>query len=391
MRILYSLPHPADRLRDFQSGHTIRATALLRELKKVGNDIFTIEAANVSHARSSVGIYRKLIKRLLPRTFSMIIRDFARIRFGQGYAEQLIKTITDFHPDVLLETHIAFSLSGKIASERTGIPLVIDDCAPAWEEEQHYGVGLRRRALKIHHTVTRHANLLIAVNNTLYRYLLEEGHPLEKVMKIENGFDANIFHPFVDGLKIRFQYNISDAATVIVFVGSFQEFHRVDLLLLAFSKLCTQFQNLYLLLVGEGKKYEESKALATQLNLRDKTIFTSSVQYECVPEFLAAGDIAIIPATDKYTNPKKVYEYMALGKPVVAPNQHNITEVVTHGKDAYLFRPEDVGSMTAALKTMIESPELREKLGQGASRLASENTWEKRALALQKALEGLLI
>jgi glycosyltransferase involved in cell wall biosynthesis len=386
MKILYSLPHPADRLGTHQAGHVVRATALLAALKDIGNEIITLEAASVSNTKASVGIYRRLVKRILPRPIAMRIRDFARIRHGKEYARLLVEAIQKYQPDVILETHIAFSLAGKIASEQTGVPLVIDDCAPAWEEEQQYGVGLRKAALEIHREVTNQARLLIAVNKTLHQYLLDEGQPSEKVIAIENGFDTEYFHSGINGSAIRQQYELTDDSVVIVFVGSFQAYHRVDLLLHAFSQLYNEFQNAYLLLVGAGDKFEESKELATQLNLSDRIVFTGSVPYEKVASFLAAGNIAIMPATNDYGNPMKIYEYMALGKAVTAPSQPTITEIAEHGENSYLFEPEDIESMAATLKKLIGNPELCKELGDRGRQLACEHTWEKRALTLQDAL-----
>lgn len=390
MKILYSLPHPADRLGSQGAGHVIRASALVAALKNIGNEIAVFEAATAPTTKTSVGLYRNVIKRVLPRSVSMKIRDFARIRHGKEYAERLVDFIGSFQPDVLLETHIAFSLAGKLASEQSHVPLVIDDCAPAWEEEQQYGVGLRNQALKIHREVTNHARLLIAVNKTLHQYLLEEMQPKEKVVTIENGFDANYFHPAVDGEHIRRQYGIPNDAVVIIFVGSFQAYHRVDLLLNSFHTLSKQNKNTYLLLVGAGDKLEESKALASQLGIMEKTIFSGSVPYEKVATFLASGDIAIMPATNDYGNPMKIYEYMALGKAVVAPDQPTITEIATHEENAYLFESENVFSMASAMQILVENRTLREELGNQGSRMALEHTWEKRALVLQNVLNNII-
>jgi len=389
VKVLYSLPHPADRLGNEGAGHVIRASALVSALRKIGNEVFVFEAATSAGTQASVGLYRKVIKRVLPRSIAMKIRDFARIRHGREYAERLVEFGQTKQPDVLLETHIAFSLAGKIVSQRLGIPLVIDDCAPAWEEEQQYGVGLKNQALRIHREVTENARLLIAVNKTLHRYLLEEGHSPDKVVTVENGFDEKYFHPGVDGRHVRRQYNLPEDAFVIVFVGSFQAYHRVDILLNAFRQLYVQCPNAYLLLVGAGDKLEGNKELALHLGITGRIIFTGSVPYENVATYLASGNVAVMPATNDYGNPMKIYEYMALGKAVVAPDQPTITEIATHGEDAYLFKREDVASMASALKTLIENRELCQELGRNGRRVASEHTWEKRALAMQNALNGI--
>jgi glycosyltransferase involved in cell wall biosynthesis len=157
------------------------------------------------------------------------------------------------------------------------------------------------------------------------------------------------------------------------------------LLLQAFGQIQTDKQ-VHLLLVGEGQKSDESKTLATELGLNDRVTFVGRVDYHDVPMYLASGDMTIMPATNEYGNPMKIYEYMALGKVVLAPNQETITEIITHDFNGFLFEKENIGSMARVIKTVIEDRLLRDRLSKQASESASQHTWLKRAQKLQEAL-----
>ena len=386
MKVVYSLPHPADRLTSERSGHVVRANAVLDALAEMGHDIIRVEAAAAPSSQVAVSSYRRIIRKLMPRPIAMKMRDAGRVAYGKRFAARLIKEIEESLPDVILETHIAFTLAGRIASETTGIPLILDDVSPAWEEEQQYGVGLKQLARSIHREVTEHASLLVAVNKTIHQYLIEEGLPPAKLVTIENGIDARLFHPNVDGSVRRVEHGLGNDEIVIVFVGSFQPYHRVDLLLEAFAQIETG-QPTHLLLVGEGRTTPACKARARELGLTGHVTFTGRIPYDQVASYVAAGDIAIMPATNEYGNPMKVYEYMAMGKAVVAPNQETITDIATHGQDAYLFKPGSVPDMAEALETMCMNPALREELGDRARILAAEHTWQKRAERLLEAIQ----
>lgn len=389
MKILYSLPHPSDRLETQRAGHVIRANALLNALGALGHEVTRIEAAVDARTAISVGVYRNLVRRFLPRFVAMRLRDSARIQHGKKYAERLIQIALEHKPDLVLETHVALSLAGKIASERLGVPLVLDDCSPVWEEEQMYGIGLKSRAANIHSEVTSHARLVVAVNETMRGHLLRGGLLPHSVITIPNGFDDSIFYPGIDGSGYRKKYQIPDEAVVIVFVGSFQPYHRVDLLL----KACREMKEksmVYFLLVGDGGALPESRSLTVRLGLSDRVRFAGHVAYPDVPFHIAAGDIAVMPATNDYGNPMKIYEYMAMGKAVVAPNQPTITEVASHGKDSFLFDAENVLSLSVALDLLVRDKALRENLGKNGNKRAIENSWKKRAIALQDALYNIL-
>ena len=218
---------------------------------------------------------------------------------------------------------------------------------------------------------------------------MDGGLPSQKVITVENGFDDSIFHPGVDGSHYRQKYQLPENAIVIVFVGSFQPYHRVDLLLEAFNTI-KEKSSVYLLLVGDGGALPASQALTSRLGLQDRVRFTGRVPYSDVPFLLAAGDIAVMPATNDYGNPMKIYEYMALGKAVVAPNQPTITEIATHGHDSLLFDAENVASLAAALNDLVCDEQLRGNLGLNGSQRAKDNSWIKRATVLQNSMRQVL-
>src|SRR5262249_55193903 len=141
---------------------------------------------------------RNVVKKILPRRIALSLRDQGRISHGQRYAGRLREAIEQTRPDVILETHVAFSLAGALAHEQTGVPLVLDDVAPSYEEEQQYGVGLKLAARDIHRRVTGQASLLVAVNNAVRRILIADGLPAEKIVTVENGYDSHAFRPDID-------------------------------------------------------------------------------------------------------------------------------------------------------------------------------------------------
>ncbi|NDJ86457.1 MAG: glycosyltransferase, partial [Chloroflexi bacterium] len=175
MKIVYSLPHPADQLESSQAGHTVRARAILSALERRGHEIIRVQAAAGQQSQAAVSTYRSIVKKLLPRPIAMRLRDTARVAYSRRYAGRLIEALQQHRPDVILETHIAFTLAGKIASAETGIPLVLDDVAPPWEEEEQYGVGSRKLARQTYQEITHQARMLVAVSGAIRRLLIAEG------------------------------------------------------------------------------------------------------------------------------------------------------------------------------------------------------------------------
>lgn len=383
MKIVYSLPHPFDRLETGTAGHTVRANALLFELEQLGHEVVRVQAANANAAaQGAVKGYRELIKRFIPKEIAMPLRDRGRVAFGKQYAERLGKIIQEVQPDVILETHIAFSLGGTIASQLTGIPLILDDVSPSWEEQQQYGVGNNALALSVHRQAMVQAKKIIAVSATIRQSLIDDKVPAEKIITVNNGINERLFHEAVDGKAVRQQHQIPPDALVLVFVGSFQPYHRVDLLLEAFKRLSSN-KALYLILVGG-----EKEKLA-ELQLSPNVIHTGWLPFHQIPEYVAASNIAVMPASNHFGNPMKIYEYMALGKAIVAPHQPTLEEIAKHDNGIYLFKPFDVDALTAALQQLLDDDALRSRLGQQAQILSREHTWHLRAKQIEDAMRSI--
>lgn len=391
MKILYSLPHPADHLDSEQAGHTVRARALLAALETLGHTVIRVEAAASPQTQAAVSAYRRVVKRLLPRPLALRLRDRARVATSQRYAGRLIAAAQRERPEVILETHIAFSLAGMLTSQATGLPLALDDVAPPWEEELLYGVGARGLARRVYRRVTEQAGLLVAVSGAIRAVLIAEGLPAHKIVTICNGISAAMLRPEIerrDDPARRVALGLPPEAAIVVFVGSFQPYHRVDWLIEAFARLPADLPT-HLLLVGDGQGAPAARDLVRQRGLEGRVTFTGRVSYARVADYVAAAAVAVMPATNSYGNPMKLYEYLALGKAIVAPDQPTITEIVRDGETALLFPPENVPALTGALETLIRDETLRARLGAQAAAAAPQHTWQKRAEQLAAALESL--
>ena len=222
MKILYSLPHPSDQLGVERAGHVIRANALLAALERAGHEVVRVEAAaTVFGSAAAVKAYRGFFKRHVPRPIALRMRDVGRLLYTRAFAGRLMQAVQQHGPDIILETNIAFSRAGALASRKSGVPLVLDDLAPPLEEDSDvgYGVGLKRRAMDVFGEITRQAALAIAVSGAIRQILLDQGVDAAKIAIIPNGVDAATFNAEADGRAVRLRLGIPETDIVIVFVG----------------------------------------------------------------------------------------------------------------------------------------------------------------------------
>jgi glycosyltransferase involved in cell wall biosynthesis len=128
-----------------------------------------------------------------------------------------------------------------------------------------------------------------------------------------------------------------------------------------------------------------------------RVMFTGAVKHLEVPALLDACDILVSPhvpladGSDFFGSPTKIFEYMAMGKGIVASRLGQIGEVLSHGKTALLVEPGNVEELRAAILRLVESPNLREQLGAAARRDAIEkHTWTRNAQNVLDAYQAWL-
>jgi glycosyltransferase involved in cell wall biosynthesis len=181
-----------------------------------------------------------------------------------------------------------------------------------------------------------------------------------------------------------------DARPVVGYAGHLYPWKGVDVLIHALAAL----PDVDGLVVG-GHPAERDlarvEALATTLQVRQRVQFTGQVSPGAVAAQLAAAAILVLPNTpsaisERYTSPLKLFEYMALGRPIIASDLPAIREVLTDGETAVLVAPGDPVALAAAIRRLVAEPALAARLASAAHRLSAQYTWDQRAARLETAL-----
>lgn len=134
-------------------------------------------------------------------------------------------------------------------------------------------------------------------------------------------------------------------------------------------------------------------ALADAMGVRDRLEMTGHVPAGEVARHLSRAAILVVPnvastISERYTSPLKLFEYLWMGRPIVASDLRSLREVLP--ADAALFVPAgDEGALGAALERLAADADLRTALGSRARALAPDYTWDRRAERLEAALASL--
>jgi glycosyltransferase involved in cell wall biosynthesis len=227
----------------------------------------------------------------------------------------------------------------------------------------------------VEHYVWRHADVVLPVTQVLAEHIIAQGVPRERVVVIPNGVNAADYSaiPHTDEAKIRLGLG---GCLVIGFTGFVREWDRLDRIvrwLAAYSGP----ERTHLLVVGDGPARAEIEACAAACGVSDRVTFTGVIRRDEVPAAAAAFDIALQTALVPYASPLCLFEYMALGKAIVAPDQPNHREILRGGIDSLLYDPDDPAGIEKALDELCSDPVLRRRIAAAAPATIAERrlTW----------------
>jgi len=236
---------------------------------------------------------------------------------------------------------------------------------------------------------------VVVVSRAMRDEIAGRGIDVSTVLVNPNGVDAERYSPAIDGSAVRAKHGLG-TSVVIGFIGTFGPWHGAEVLAQAFVKMRGGNHGARLLMIGDGARLPDVRKILAEGRALDATVFTGLVPQEEGPRYLSACDVLVSPhvpnpdGTPFFGSPTKLFEYMAMGKAIVASKLDQIGEVLEDGKTALLVPPGDVDALSSAIARLAGDRELRECLGAEARRVAVErHTWREHTRRTVDSVRGV--
>lgn len=361
MRILY---HHRTASADGQAVHIGELVAALREL---GHEVRVVGPAAGEMGDRVDWVHG--LKACLPRA----LYELLELAYSVPAYRRLAQAARAFQPDVLYERYNLYLLAGVMLSRRRHLPLLLEVNSPLVEERlAHGGLGLPALARCIEGWTWRAADVVLPVTRVLAGHVAAYGVAAEQIEVVPNGINRKHFAAASDQIKARLGL---EGKLVLGFTGFVRDWHGVDRVVrwLAAGVVA----DTHLLVVGDGPARAGLERLAEELGIAARVTFTGVLPRAQVPDYVAAFDVALQPAVVAYASPLKLFEYLALGKAIIAPDSDNLREVLSDGHNALLFAEHQPGALEAALARLCCDDALRTRLGAAAAATIAERklTW----------------
>jgi len=335
---------------------------------------------------------------IAPEHRPAVADDIWRLGFNHEVKPKLRGILAGRAPAFVYQRANGFSYIGAALALELSVPFVLEyNGSDAWVS-RHWGNRPIRRedlVLRIEQTNLQAASLVVVVSKALAHELATRAICPHRVLVAPNGVDPERFHPGIDGSGTRQRYGIRPTETVVGFVGSFGAWHGAEVLARAFARAVSPGDaNIRLLMVGDGSRLPAVRRILEEAQLGDRAIITGLVPQAEGPAHMAACDILVAPHVANadgsafFGSPTKLFEYLAMGKGVVASALDQLAEVVVDGRNGVLVPPGDDEALARAIQRLVADPVLRRQLGDQARRdVLANHTWRQHVDAIKARLE----
>jgi glycosyltransferase involved in cell wall biosynthesis len=162
-----------------------------------------------------------------------------------------------------------------------------------------------------------------------------------------------------------------DARLRLVTHGSILKRYGIETLIRAMPLIRERAPGAEAWIIGEGEYRDDLQSLAANLGLEESVLFLDWRPIEEIPALLRQTDIGVVPAEVPWLLPNKLFEYVALGKPVVASESPSVRSIFPDGEISY-FAPGDATELAQRVMELHESRALRrERIDKAAAALAA--------------------
>jgi glycosyltransferase involved in cell wall biosynthesis len=341
-----------------------------------------------------------------PRTFGLPY-ELARYRFHAMIVNQIGSWPHRTEYAAIYQRLSNSNYAGVVLSRQLGVPLIVEYNGSEVWVANNWGGGLRypHDASAVEDLCLQHAHLVVTVSDVLRDELIARGVEPHRIVSYPNCIDPAVFDPDrfspADTSQLRQHLGFSSEARIAGFVGTFGDWHGVDVLAEAIRQLVDTREselrrlNTRFLLVGDGAKMPVVQQILGADKYREFCALPGIVPQAQAPLYMAACDMLLSPHVPNpdgsrfFGSPTKLFEYMAMGKAIIASDLEQIGEIL-HGSrhvsecsgppstgTALFCRPGHVGDIVESILLLAREDDARSALGQAARRRALEEyTWD---------------
>lgn len=382
-----------------RGGEGVHIASLVRALKDLGHTIMVVSPPGVDPLKMAgdspldkgssqvQGVNRiwKLVSCWVPDIFFEILE----ISYNIYVLFRVGPILKRRSQDVYYERYAFFMFMGVVLAKYFGWPVLL-------EVNEIVGVKRARKQLLVplskwlEKIVFKNADVIFTVSSFLKAEILNRNGKPGAVHVIPNVVDSKILETNENEESIRKRYRLT-SNIVVGFVGWFDTWDRLDLLIDVVGDVHKEYPCVRLMLVGNGPVTAMLKTQVRQSKLEEVVFLTGPVPRSQVLSYIAAMDICVLPDSNIFGSPIVLFEFMGMGKAVIAPDLLPIRDIIEDRKVGLIVPCGDPHSLRQALSLLVSDSAFRIELGERArQKILEMHTWHANGKRVEQFASGLL-
>ena len=396
LRIIYYSPHPTHDIVS-EVGYSTHQRESIHAFRQLGHEVLPVVLGGTEPAAVNThisGLSRQAgslsgLKRLMPLWLWNALKDLRLLKHDKKAGKQLEEAILTFQPDMIYERGEYLQDSGVKMAAKHNIKHVLEVNSPVVEEMAAFEgpdvlrfLGHRKERNKLKGT-----SHVVAVSTAMKEYLYTHYHCRKPIHVAPNAInpEKEQFNP-EEVTKIR--AGLAAETQIIGFVGSLFPYHGVDGLIEAFAGVVAVLPNAHLVIVGDGVIREALQVFADKILPKGSFTFTGKIPHAEVMNYIRAFDVAVMPSSNWYGSPIKIFEYGLTGVPIVAPDKGPLRDVMEHKKHGWLVS-DNTQDLENALLYVLQNTAFSLEMGRCfRNKILEEHTWVAQASGIFSAIEA---
>ncbi len=363
---------------------SIHIQSIVNALRELGHEVVVVGPSKKELGRGGGNGNVSILSRV-KKTVPAFCFELLQIGYNLVTYLRMRKAIRNFKPDFIYERYALYNFGGIAAAKHSKTRLILEvntAYATAWAK--YFKIYFQQLADRIEKNIFMSADALITVTSPLKKELEDKG-VRGRIEVMQNAIDLSKFDRTLSSNGLKKELGYGPRNCVVGFVGSLNKWHGIDLLMAAIPRILKENKDVRFLIVGDGLMRGEFQEYVKKNKLEDCVKFVGKKPHQDIPQFVGVMDIGLMPNSNDYGSPMKIFEYMAMGKVVVAPELPTITEVIDNRKDGILFPALDVEKFAGEIADLSKDSEKRRRIGTAAyQKVSTQYTWLNNARGIIK-------
>jgi PEP-CTERM/exosortase A-associated glycosyltransferase len=369
-------------------GYSVRSDYIMRCQRQLGLEtagVTSSQQPGACAAQETIGGVSFWRTAPFARRLPLGVRELAMMRRLRARVEAAIR---EWKPDVVhAHSPMLVGIPALRAARKFKLPFVYE-LRDLWENPSvdrgkfAHGSPLYRAAQELENYVLRRADALVAICETLKCAIEPRAGRDASISVVDNGVDVQTFAPRARRPDLVARYGF-EGKSVLAYVGTFQPYEGLELLLRAMPRIVAELPHARLLVVGGGGEQPKLVNLARNLGLERVVTFTGRIPHHEVPDVFPLGDLFVYPRvlthTTALTTPLKPLEAMSMARPVLVSDIPPMRELVPGPPETgFVFKPGDADDLVRQTVAALRDSERLERVARaGRAYVVAERPWSR--------------